>query len=56
METLRKEISLAALSSTQLKNLSGQPNRELANLTTNTESFLNKARQLQKDEPLTPLS
>jgi hypothetical protein len=46
MEELRSEIGLTALSSGQLKAMSNQLNRELANLTPNTESFLEKARQL----------
>jgi hypothetical protein len=46
MEELRSEIGLTALTSAQLKAMSGQLNRELAQLTPNTESFLNKAQEL----------
>lgn len=46
MSELRDEIGLTSLTTTQLKALSSQLNRELANLTPNTESFLNKAQEL----------
>ncbi len=46
MEELRSEIGLTSLTSAQLKAMSNQLNRELANLTPNTESFLNKAQEL----------
>jgi hypothetical protein len=46
MEELRSEIGLTALTSAQLKAMSSQLNRELAQLTPNTESFLNKAQEL----------
>jgi uncharacterized phage infection (PIP) family protein YhgE len=46
MEELRSEIGLTALTSGQLKAMSNQLNRELAQLTPNTESFLNKAQEL----------
>ncbi len=46
MSELRDEIGLTSLTTNQLKALSGQLNRELANLTPNTESFLNKAQEL----------
>ncbi|MVN79131.1 hypothetical protein GO988_22600 [Hymenobacter sp. HMF4947] len=46
MEELRAEIGLTSLTSAQLKAMSNQLNRELANLTPNTESFLNKAQEL----------
>jgi hypothetical protein len=46
MAELRAEIGLTSLTSAQLKAMSGQLNRELANLTPNTESFLNKAQEL----------
>jgi hypothetical protein len=46
MGELREEIGLTSLTSAQLKAMSGQLNRELANLTPNTESFLNKAQEL----------
>jgi len=47
MEVLRKEIGLTSLTSSQLKSMANQLNRELANLTPNTESFLNKAKELK---------
>jgi hypothetical protein len=46
MEELRNEIGLTSLSSGQLKAMSRQLNRELEQLTPNTESFLNKALEL----------
>lgn len=46
MGELREEIGLTSLTSAQLKAMSGQLNRELANLTPNTEAFLNKAQEL----------
>jgi hypothetical protein len=46
MEELRNEIGLTSLTSAQLKAMSGQLNRELSQLTPNTESFLNKAQEL----------
>ena len=46
MEELRSEIGLTSLTSGQLKAMSNQLNRELAQLTPNTESFLNKAQEL----------
>jgi chromosome segregation ATPase len=46
MEELRQEIGLTSLTSAQLRAMSSQLNRELANLTPNTESFLNKAKEL----------
>lgn len=48
MEELRNEIGLTSLSSGQLKAMSSQLNRELSQLTPNTESFLNKAQELAK--------
>ncbi len=46
MEELRAEIGLTSLTSGQLKAMSNQLNRELSQLTPNTESFLNKAQEL----------
>ncbi len=46
MAELRDEIGLTSLTTNQLKALSSQLNRELGNLTPNTESFLNKAQEL----------
>ncbi|MDB5270089.1 MAG: hypothetical protein JWP58_3129 [Hymenobacter sp.] len=46
MEELRNEIGLTSLTSAQLKAMSSQLNRELSQLTPNTESFLNKAQEL----------
>lgn len=50
MKELREEIGLTALSSGQLKALAGQLNRELANLTPDTESFASKAQELANVE------
>ncbi|WP_210521886.1 phage tail tape measure protein [Hymenobacter terricola] len=46
MKELRDEIGLTSLSTNQLKALASQLGRELGNLTPNTESFLNKAKEL----------
>ena len=46
MEVLRNEIGLTSLSTNQLKALAGQLGRELGNLTPQTESWLNKAKEL----------
>jgi hypothetical protein len=46
MEELRNEIGLTSLTSDQLKAKSRELNRELGQLTPNTESFLNKAQEL----------
>ncbi|MBO2007542.1 hypothetical protein [Hymenobacter negativus] len=46
MEELRNEIGLTSLTSDQLKAKSRELNRELGQLTPNTESFLNKAEEL----------
>ncbi|MBF9239549.1 hypothetical protein I2I05_19305 [Hymenobacter sp. BT683] len=46
MGELQKEIGLTSLNSAQLTALSRQLNRELALLTPNTQSFLDKAKEL----------
>ncbi|WP_201981243.1 hypothetical protein [Hymenobacter rubidus] len=46
MAELRKEIGLTSLTIPQLGNLSRQLNRELGQLTPNTQSFVDKAQEL----------
>ncbi|UOQ96598.1 hypothetical protein MUN81_15285 [Hymenobacter sp. 5317J-9] len=46
MAELRKEIGLTSLTIPQLGNLSRQLNRELGQLTPNTQSFIDKAKEL----------
>lgn len=46
MVELRKEIGLTSLTIPQLGNLSRQLNRELGQLTPNTQSFIDKAQEL----------
>ena len=46
MAELRKEIGLTSLTIPQLGNLSKQLNRELGQLTPNTQSFIDKAQEL----------